>query len=153
MIRCGGVMWWGGRVVVGSPCRTTHPLPAIHHSPTAHHPSPTAVRPPPTKRSPFNPFNTFNSFNSCDPYTHQSPLTYNRHPSSTVYKYRPETCCIVGNYYSLKAQHAKAVLYFQRALKVKLSHHLTRPPTTPLPCPPLPHLTAPSPHNPTIPPP
>jgi hypothetical protein len=25
-------------------------------------------------------------------------------------KYRPETCCIVGNYYSLKAQHEKAVV-------------------------------------------
>jgi anaphase-promoting complex subunit 8 len=22
-------------------------------------------------------------------------------------KYRPETCCIIGNYYSLKAQHDK----------------------------------------------
>mmetsp|Transcript_25042 Transcript_25042/g.46709 ORF Transcript_25042/g.46709 Transcript_25042/m.46709 type:complete len:463 (+) Transcript_25042:3-1391(+) len=33
-------------------------------------------------------------------------------------KYRPETCCIVGNYYSLKQQRQKAVQYFQRALKL-----------------------------------
>lgn len=31
-------------------------------------------------------------------------------------KYRPETCCIVGNYYSLKSEHEKAVIYFRRAL-------------------------------------
>jgi anaphase-promoting complex subunit 8 len=52
-------------------------------------------------------------------------------------KYRPETCCIigtyitfnavfrfsrfvdgVGNYYSIKNEHEKAVLYFKRALKL-----------------------------------
>jgi anaphase-promoting complex subunit 8 len=33
-------------------------------------------------------------------------------------KYRPETCCVVGNYYSLKGAHEKAVLYFRRALKL-----------------------------------
>ena len=37
-------------------------------------------------------------------------------------KYRPETCCIIGNYYSLKAQHEKAVLYFRRALKLDHSY-------------------------------
>ncbi|ANB15875.1 anaphase promoting complex subunit CDC23 [Sugiyamaella lignohabitans] len=31
-------------------------------------------------------------------------------------KFRPETCCIMGNYYSLKSQHEKAVIYYQRAL-------------------------------------
>ncbi|KAL8649728.1 MAG: hypothetical protein Q9210_004226 [Variospora velana] len=31
-------------------------------------------------------------------------------------KFRPETCCIVGNYYSLKSEHEKAVMYFRRAL-------------------------------------
>ncbi|PKI70537.1 hypothetical protein CRG98_009042 [Punica granatum] len=30
---------------------------------------------------------------------------------------RPKTCCIIMNYYSLKRQHEKAVMYFQRALK------------------------------------
>lgn len=40
------------------------------------------------------------------------------HSLTVVNKYAVETCCVVGNYYSLKNQHEKAVLYFQRALKV-----------------------------------
>jgi len=40
------------------------------------------------------------------------------HRAMKLDKYRPETCCIVGNYYSLKAQNQKAVTYFQRALKL-----------------------------------
>lgn len=35
-----------------------------------------------------------------------------------VEKYAPEVCCVVGNYYSLKNNHEKAVLYFQRALRL-----------------------------------
>lgn len=35
-----------------------------------------------------------------------------------VDKYRPETCVIVGNYYSLKQQRAKAIQYFKRALQL-----------------------------------
>jgi anaphase-promoting complex subunit 8 len=31
-------------------------------------------------------------------------------------RFRPETCCVVGNYYSLKSEHEKAVQYFRRAL-------------------------------------
>ena len=31
-------------------------------------------------------------------------------------KFRPETCCVVGNYYSLKSEHEKAIMYFRRAL-------------------------------------
>lgn len=31
-------------------------------------------------------------------------------------RFRPETCCVVGNYYSLKSEHEKAVTYFRRAL-------------------------------------
>ena len=31
-------------------------------------------------------------------------------------KFRPETCCVVGNYYSLTSEHEKAVNYFRRAL-------------------------------------
>lgn len=31
-------------------------------------------------------------------------------------KFRPETCCVIGNYYSLKSDHEKAVMYFRRAL-------------------------------------
>ena len=33
-------------------------------------------------------------------------------------KFRPETCCVVGNYYSLKSEHEKAVMYFRRALSL-----------------------------------
>lgn len=40
------------------------------------------------------------------------------HAVTTVDKYRPESCCIVGNYYSVKKQRAKAITYFQRALKL-----------------------------------
>ncbi|GMH36425.1 hypothetical protein BSKO_04293 [Bryopsis sp. KO-2023] len=39
-------------------------------------------------------------------------------------KYRPETCCIIGNYYSLKSSHDKALLYFKRALRLD-SHFLS----------------------------
>lgn len=37
-------------------------------------------------------------------------------------KYRPESCCIIGNYYSLQNEHHKAVNYFQRALKLNSSY-------------------------------
>lgn len=36
-------------------------------------------------------------------------------------KYRPETCCVIGNYYGLKGDHAKAVVYFKRAIKLDYS--------------------------------
>ncbi len=35
-----------------------------------------------------------------------------------VDKYRAETCCVIGNYFSLRSFHEKAVTYFQRALKL-----------------------------------
>jgi anaphase-promoting complex subunit 8 len=44
------------------------------------------------------------------------------HQAVMIDKYRPETCCIIGNYYSLKQQRQKAVLYFQRALKLDRSY-------------------------------
>lgn len=31
-------------------------------------------------------------------------------------KFRPETCCVVGNYYAMKSEHEKAAIYFRRAL-------------------------------------
>ncbi|XP_055928832.1 cell division cycle protein 23 homolog [Argiope bruennichi] len=40
------------------------------------------------------------------------------HNSCDIDKYRFETCCVIGNFYSLRTQHEKAVLYFQRALKL-----------------------------------
>ncbi|XP_030755026.1 cell division cycle protein 23 homolog [Sitophilus oryzae] len=40
------------------------------------------------------------------------------HKVASTDKYRVETCCVIGNYYSLRSDHAKAVLYFKRALKL-----------------------------------
>lgn len=62
------------------------------------------------------------------------------HKAVEINKYRPETCCVIGkiehdevlfdkkvmnalivfsgNYYSIRADHTKAVIYFQRALKL-----------------------------------
>ncbi|GAA95420.1 uncharacterized protein L969DRAFT_85101 [Mixia osmundae IAM 14324] len=31
---------------------------------------------------------------------------------------RPETCCLVGNYYSLRGEHEKALMHFRRALEL-----------------------------------
>ena len=43
-------------------------------------------------------------------------LAFLAHLATAVDKFRPETCCVVGNYYSLCSQHEKAVMYFRRAL-------------------------------------
>jgi len=40
------------------------------------------------------------------------------HKCVSIDKYRPESCCVIGNYYSLKGAHEKAVVYFRRALKL-----------------------------------
>lgn len=45
-------------------------------------------------------------------------LAYLAHKCFHNEKYRPETCCVIGNYYSLRGDHAKAVIYFKRALKL-----------------------------------
>ncbi|TKY67885.1 Anaphase-promoting complex subunit 8 [Spatholobus suberectus] len=47
-----------------------------------------------------------------------SSLSYLAHRVFMTDKYRPESCCIIGNYYSLKGQHEKSVVYFRRALKL-----------------------------------
>ncbi|KAL6005085.1 anaphase-promoting complex component apc8 [Asimina triloba] len=47
-----------------------------------------------------------------------SALSYLAHRVFLTDKYRPESCCIIGNYYSLKGHHEKSVLYFRRALKL-----------------------------------
>lgn len=48
--------------------------------------------------------------------TDRPKLAFLAHLATTVDKFRPETCCVVGNYYSLCSQHEKAVMYFRRAL-------------------------------------
>lgn len=47
----------------------------------------------------------------------KAELSHLAHSLVKVDKYAPETCCVVGNYYSLKAKHERAILYFQRALR------------------------------------
>jgi anaphase-promoting complex subunit 8 len=51
-------------------------------------------------------------------------LAHLAHNCCDIDKYRVETCCVVGNYYSLRGQHDKAVLYFQRALRLN-PHYLS----------------------------
>ncbi|KAK0111589.1 Anaphase-promoting complex subunit 23 [Cadophora gregata] len=36
--------------------------------------------------------------------------------ASTIDRYRPETCCVIGNYYSLSSRHEDAITHFRRAL-------------------------------------
>ena len=48
----------------------------------------------------------------------KTQLSFVAHNALKNEKYRPETCCIIGNFYSLKSQHEKAVLYFKRALQL-----------------------------------
>uniref|UniRef100_A0A060TJS3 ARAD1D49126p n=1 Tax=Blastobotrys adeninivorans TaxID=409370 RepID=A0A060TJS3_BLAAD len=46
----------------------------------------------------------------------RSKLAFLAQLASTTDKFRPETCCIIANYYSLKSEHEKAIQYYQRAL-------------------------------------
>ncbi|KAK7317459.1 hypothetical protein RJT34_01716 [Clitoria ternatea] len=51
-----------------------------------------------------------------------SALSYLAHRVFMTDKYRPESCCIIGNYYSLKGLHEKSVVYFRRALKLNKNY-------------------------------
>lgn len=81
--------------------------------------------------------NLFNDLLTMDPYRLENMDTYSNilyvkerkgalsflaHRAVKNDKYRPETCCICGNYYSLKGEHEKAVEYFRRALKLQPSY-------------------------------
>lgn len=46
----------------------------------------------------------------------RSRLAYLASVASSTDKFRPETCCIIGNHYSKSSEHEKAVMYFRRAL-------------------------------------
>ncbi|XP_021917579.1 cell division cycle protein 23 homolog isoform X2 [Zootermopsis nevadensis] len=76
---------------------------------------------------------TFRRLQKCDPFRLDNLDTYSNllyvkelrvelahlaHQACEIDKYRVETCCVVGNYYSLRSEHQKAVMYFQRALKL-----------------------------------
>ena len=58
-------------------------------------------------------------------------LSHLAHKAVLIDKYRPETCCIVGNYYSLKGQHEKVCSPTTRDHLFKLDHpsDSTRPVT------------------------
>jgi anaphase-promoting complex subunit 8 len=47
---------------------------------------------------------------------HRPTLAFLSQLAAHTDKFRPETCCIVGNYYSRNSEHEKAVVYFRRAL-------------------------------------
>ena len=48
-------------------------------------------------------------------------LSYLASVASATDKFRPETCCIIGNHYSKSSEHEKAVMYFRRALTLDRS--------------------------------
>jgi anaphase-promoting complex subunit 8 len=48
-------------------------------------------------------------------------LAFLAQTATLIDKFRPETCVVVGNYYSLLSQHEKAVIYFRRALTLDRS--------------------------------
>ncbi|AET39876.1 anaphase promoting complex subunit CDC23 Ecym_5092 [Eremothecium cymbalariae DBVPG len=56
-------------------------------------------------------------------YVIQKPhkLAYLSQFAADVDAYRPETCCIIANYFSAKQQHEKAIMYFRRALTLNKS--------------------------------
>ncbi|CAO3636213.1 unnamed protein product [Cunninghamella blakesleeana] len=52
----------------------------------------------------------------------QNLLSILAHQSEKIDKCSPETCCIIGNYYSCKREGALAIEYFKRALKLNRSY-------------------------------
>ncbi|GMF81293.1 unnamed protein product [[Candida] boidinii] len=46
----------------------------------------------------------------------KSKLAFLAQFASQTDKFRPETCCIIANYYSLKFDHQKAIMYYKRAI-------------------------------------
>ena len=52
-------------------------------------------------------------------YCELSNLAYRCYENN---KYRPETCCVIGNFYALKGEHPKAIAFFKRALKLDNSY-------------------------------
>eukprot|EP00904_Undaria_pinnatifida_P003166 jgi/Undpi1/12850/HiC_scaffold_7.g02517.m1 len=48
----------------------------------------------------------------------KAELSFLAHTTAKSAPLRPETNCIIGNYYSLKGQHEKAVVYFSKALRL-----------------------------------
>ena len=57
---------------------------------------------------------------------HFAALSHLAHRVSAADKYRPETCCIIGNYYSLKGQHEKASIVQDSLMSIPIHAHLYR---------------------------
>jgi anaphase-promoting complex subunit 8 len=79
--------------------------------------------------------NTFNQVRQEDPYRLHHLDVYSNilyvkedmaklsalvHDAVMIDKYTPETCCIMGNYYSLKGDHVRALVSFRRALMLNV---------------------------------
>lgn len=48
----------------------------------------------------------------------KSKLSYLAHHAYEIDSLRPETCCIIANYHSIKFDHQKAIMYYKRALSL-----------------------------------
>lgn len=46
----------------------------------------------------------------------KSKLSFLAQFALQIDKFRPETCCIIANYHSMKCEHEKAIMYYKRAL-------------------------------------
>ncbi|CCH59613.1 hypothetical protein TBLA_0B07970 [Henningerozyma blattae CBS 6284] len=46
----------------------------------------------------------------------QPELSYLAQFASQIDRFRPETCCIIANFYSTRQEHEKSIMYFRRAL-------------------------------------
>jgi len=67
-----------------------------------------------------------------EPFSHvlyvkedRSRLSFLAHNAVNIDKYRSETCLIVGNFYSLRSDHEKAITYFKRALRLNPNNATT----------------------------
>lgn len=52
----------------------------------------------------------------------KAKLSHLAHAAALIDQDRPETCCIIGNYYSTLGEHEKSVVYFRRALKLDATY-------------------------------
>ncbi|KAG5177193.1 hypothetical protein JKP88DRAFT_350801 [Tribonema minus] len=53
----------------------------------------------------------------------KAELSHLAHIAVKTDQFRPETCCILGNYCSIKGEHHRAIMYFSRALRLNHKFH------------------------------
>lgn len=51
-------------------------------------------------------------------------MAYLANKAVEINKNQPETCIVIGNYYSIRAEHEKAICYYERALKLNPNYLL-----------------------------